>query len=291
MSKKYVYLATTCGFNDMLGVIFNHMQYCKQFGRILLIDGRKSLYKVNLFDYFTIDIDPTVEVIYDSDVIEQILADNDVSSSVYPSFVDIKTVMECNHTPDLFAFANQGYVYTKTGELISSIPNSRLEENVIVACACGGGSGFTFFSKWKVKDVRIKEYCKQRYNAIGERYASIQVRNTDRKCNYRSLYEIFKNVLHSFPAIYIATDDEMVLPFFKSKGLNVFNFTTFPKNTTNEISLHETTQVSPQIKLQDMLCDLYLMALSERIVSMSAGGFINLARDMQNRKDITLNQF
>lgn len=132
-------------------------------------------------------------------------------------------------------------------------------------------------------DERVKQHINGKIDSLPKPYISIQVRNTDYKCDYQSLYENNKLFIHKQNAIYIATDDKDVLEWFKSKGLPVYNYTTYPSNKAK--SLHHSN-VSSDVKFIDMLTDFCIISLSDNLLSESKGGFIDLCRGLQKNNKI-----
>ena len=87
-----------------------------------------------------------------------------------------------------------------------------------------------------------------------------------------------KEIIHNYKAIYIATDDIDSLNYFKEQNLNIYNFTTFPK--IKSINLHTNTLISGDIKIKNLFIDLYIIAMSDKLLSNSKGGFIKLAKEI-----------
>ena len=115
---------------------------------------------------------------------------------------------------------------------------------------------------------------------------AIQVRNTDYKCDYEKLYEDNKTLIHSYNSIYLATDDKNSILFFLSKGLNVFNFTTFKNGSSNFVNLHYYDKsIDPHVKFVDLISDIYLCTMCDKLLSNSRGGFIRLIRDCHSDKN------
>jgi len=97
-------------------------------------------------------------------------------------------------------------------------------------------------------------------------------------------FNINKTEIHSYDEIYLAIDDKNVINFFKGKNLAISNFTTFPQDKVKNLHF---LNIDPHIKIQDLFCDIYLLAMSEKIISNSKGGFIKLVLECQNHvKDI-----
>lgn len=254
MSDKYVWckLKSSPGLNDCFSQITYVIDYCKKNNRILLLDMTHSPYAINFSDYFHILI-CECNIIYDIDKIKDIL----------------------KNKPSL----NPNLLYS-----INELPHD-VNEDIILHCPVGGGNGFYFFKQLGLTE-KIKSICIQKMNLL-ENYLCIHVRNTDYKCDYPKLYEDNKEKIHSYDQIYICTDDESVITFFKSKHLNVFCFTTFP--TKSFKNLH-TSNVSKDIKIQDLLVDIFIATNSKELLSNSKGGFIKLLRDCFNNKKCVLDK-
>lgn len=281
---KYVLVVPHGGFNDCLGMILKSIEYCKKNERTLLLHMRRPVYNINFSDFF--DVLPSVgcDIIYDFNIIMDCITKN--KYSVYPSCLNnlLKDVLY-NKVNIAYRGVNSAYFY-KNVEL--SLPSNIVEADVIVFSAGGGGKGYTLFQHLTLKND-IKQYCIQRLALLSDvNYLCIHVRNTDYKCNYQKLYNDNKELIHSFDKIYIATDDKNVITFFKTKHPNVFNFTKFPPQS-NYRSLH-TSSIDPTVKMNDMLCDIFIAANSKQILSNSVGGFILLMRDCFDNKGFVMNK-
>jgi hypothetical protein len=224
------------------------------------------------------------DIIYDFNIINDLLTNN--PHSVYPSCLNnlLQDVL-CNKVNFRFRDVKSAYFYNKV-EL--SLPSNVVEADVIVFSSGGGGKGYSLFQHLTLKD-RVKQHCRQRLGLLSDdNYLCIHVRNTDYKCDYQQLYNDNKELIDSFGKIYVATDDKHVITFFKTKHQNVFNFTQFPKASTYR-SLH-TSSIDPIVKMNDMLCDIFIAANSKKILSNSRGGYIKLMRDCFDNKDFIMNK-
>jgi len=278
MSNKYVLFIPIGGINDCFSPIQDVISYCKNNNRILLLDMTNSFYNINFSDYFHM---PTCDcnIIYDTDKIKDILKNNTLS--VYPNNLDFNLI-------DLF-YKQIKFRYTKEVYYYKNIPldlPNNVNEDIILHCRCGGGNGFDFFKQLGLTE-KIKSICIQKMNLLQNNYLCIQVRHTDSKCDYPKLYEDHKTKIHSYDQIYICTDDESVITFFKSKHLNVFCFTTFPTKPFN--NLH-SSNIPNDIKLQDVLVDIFMATNSKELLSNSKGGFIKLLRNCFNNKKLVLDK-
>jgi hypothetical protein len=137
------------------------------------------------------------------------------------------------------------------------------------------------------KDI-IQTICQQRYNLIKKPYLSIHVRHTDHKSNFEQLYYENKTLIDNYDTIFLATDNETVLQFFKSKHINIINFTTFG---ILNMPLHDTNNnINNDNLFIDTICDIFLASLSDVFLSNSIGGYSILIKLCHQYKDITKNQ-
>ena len=281
---KYVLVVPQGGYNDCLCVILKAITHCIKYGRTLLLHMFGSIYNINFSDFF--DFLPSIRcnIIYDLNVITDIITNNQYS--VYPGCLNnlLKDVLNNNvkiyYQPGTPIFAYNGTTL--------SLPLGSVDEDIIVYSACGSGAGYALFKHLTLKDS-VKQHCRQRFDLLSDdNYLCIHVRNTDYKCNYEKLYNDNKDSIHSFGKIYIATDDKHVIEFFKTKHPNVLNFTQFPPESKYR-SLH-TSNIDPTVKMNDMLCDIFIAANSKQLLSNSAGGFIRLMRDCFNNKGVVMHK-
>jgi hypothetical protein len=269
---KYVLVVPQGGFNDCLCVISKAITYCKKYCRTLLLHMNGSMYKINFSDFFNVSPSIGCNIIYDFNAIKECLTSK--RYSVYPSCLS-NSLNDVLNNKVIFHFqtGTPVFVYNKT---LLSLPLG-VNEDIIIYSACGSGMGYQLFQNLTLKND-VKKHCVQRLAILSDNnYLCIHVRNTDYKCNYQKLYSDNKELVNSFGKIYVATDDKNVLDFFKSKHPNVFNFTQFPPDSKYR-SLH-TSNIDPIVKMNDMLCDIFIAANSKQILSNSAGGFIRLMRD------------
>jgi hypothetical protein len=271
-SKKYLYLvqAPKRGFNDILKDINLAVEYCRKSKRILMIDTRKSCYTFCFDDYFYFK-NTDIPIITDMNTIETIFSDTILT--VYPDVIKDR---------DLKQFKFNKYEYNnKKIDLLDS--NINIDADIIVYISSSNNmSSFPIFKSLYFKQ-NIIDHVKEQYSKLPSPYLCIQVRNTDRKCDYVSLYEINKELIHSYNSIYIATDDKDSLDFFRSKGLPIYNFTDFPSIPYENLHF---SSIDPDIKIKNLICDIYIISMAEKLLTNSIGGFICLCRAI--RKDINI---
>lgn len=279
----YLYLQPKGGFNDILSRIGISIMYCRQFHRILLLDTVNSHYKINFSDYFTIK-ERKVKIIYDIQEIKNILNKNNFSYYPYymkkymPEILDGKLEIKRKNNTGSYADV-MGHEY--------NLPWVALSVRVVTYIQWGGGNGFNLFKNIKLKN-NIIEHCISLYDKVEKPYVAIQVRNTDYKSDYQKLYEENKESLDEIRNVFIATDDIHCLNFFKSQNLNVFNFTTFPSG--EYYNLHYS-DICPDTKIKDLFADLFIVSMSDKLISNSKGCFIQLLTNCFNNKEIIKKMF
>ena len=272
---QYVYLIPRGGFNDILTRIYVALDYCRKTNRVLLLDTRKTCYKMCFDDYFYFkNIDVTV--ITDINTIETIFSDTTLS--IYPDNIKDRDLK-------LFNFKHlSGNAYLNDN-IILNLPRTDTISDIIVHVQAGIHAPETSLIIFKSIYFKqnIIDHVKEQFSKLPSPYLSIHVRNTDYKCDYIRLYETNKELIHSYNAIYIATDDKESLEFFKSKGLPIYNFTEFP--SIEYRNLHYSS-VDPDIKIKNVICDIYIIGMAEKLLTNSIGGFIKLCENI--RKDINI---
>ena len=276
---KYVYFIPTHGFNDQLTTLIIAMKYCKKYNRTLLVDTQNSTYNTNISDYFSL---PHENVIIDSNQISLLICNNDLT--IYPDVLNGKMV-DILDNKIIFTNINHAWNYN---DVVLNLPRGDINEDIIIFVKNTGGIGYPLF-KTIIFKPNLKQILNDRYNTLKKPYLSIQIRNTDRRCNYKRLYEKNKDIIHSASEIHIATDDTIALEFFVNKGLPIKNFTTYP-STKGHKNLHYS-EVDPHTKFVDMLSDIYICGMSDKLLSSSGGGFISLIRNCNKNKNELTKQF
>lgn len=271
---QYVYLIPKGGFNDTLTSIRKTLAYCEQYNKVLLLNTMRGCYNINWSDYFCFNR---------KNMIEDINIINEITKSletIYPIEIDITDFKNNKLVFRHIRIGNYSkYVYN---DVILDLPIDNIESQCIITVSGGIGNGFSMIKELTIKNP-LRDIINERYSKLKTPYLAIQVRNTDYKCDYEKIYTENLDLIHSYKTIYIATDNKEVLEFYTNKNINYYNFTSFP--TINSINLHYSN-VPPEIKITDVICDLFILALSETLISNSVGGFIRLARDCKSNKHI-----
>jgi hypothetical protein len=269
----YVYLEPKGGFNDILCVIKRARMFCKTHNRILLVNGMKTSYTVNFSEYFSID-----DCVLNIDEIKTICK---AEYTIYPNELQNKMNDILNNKIHFQYTSGPNYSYK---HIKLNLPNENIKENIIIHSACGCGSdidGYPLFKELKFNNIEI---CKERYHQLKKPYLCIHIRNTDYKCDYINFFIVNENEIRQFKEIYIATDDKKCIDFYKEKGLNIKNFTTFPEITYH--NLHYSN-IDPHIKFLDLLSDIFIIGMSHKLMSNSYGNFITLVRSIKNSQFVS----
>lgn len=264
------------GFNDQMCRIQRGIEYCRKTKRTLLIDTTKSCYNINFSDYFYFK-NPSIPIITDMNIIQKIVKNE--SLTVYPNIKnrDI-TSWKLNCTSSGIR---------ELEKFLLNLPEGNCDENIILYSSCGGGNGLTIFKELFFKQ-NIIDHVKSEVSKLPKKYLCIQIRNTDRSCDYKGLYETNKSLVHSYDTIYIATDDKTSIDFFKSKGLNIVNFTEFPSETIP--NLHYSN-ISGDTKIKNLITDIYIISMADKLLSNSVGGFIQLVKEIRGDIPMLLAKF
>ena len=278
----YVYLEPKGGFNDILNVIKRTIVFCKETNRTLLLNTRKTCYKIDFKDYFYFK-DININIITDINIIKDIITDT--SLSIYPNIFEDRNI---NNWKFYLNKEIRSYLEEKTRTPMG-LPDNNINDNIIISIGCWENKEdaiLVFNSLYFNKN--IIDHVNTQYNTLPKPYLCIQIRNTDYKCDYISLYETNKYKIHSYNTIYIATDNKESIEWFKSKGLSPYNFIEYPNNISR--NLHHS-DISPDRKIKDLICDIYIIAMADELLSNSKGGFINLCNHIRENPKLLADKF
>lgn len=282
----YVYLEPSGGFNDILAIINRTIIFCKKTNRTLLLNTRKTSYKINFKDYFYFK---ELNIIVDTDIIKNIILDTGLS--IYPNIFkdrnidnwkfyyskDKKVILELNtKTYMLLDDNNINYIDYEIIIIVDYSRSNKYSLNTILLF------NILYFNK------NIIDHVNTQYANLPKPYLCIQIRNTDYKCDYISLYESNKDKIHSYDTIYIATDDKESIEWFKSKGLTIYNFTEYPSVSSRNLHYSD---ISSDRKIKDLICDIYIITMANELLSNSVGGFINLCKDIRKNPKLLADKF
>ena len=243
----------------------------------MLLDMTNSLYKINFSDYFELN---DKKHICDINKIKEIITER--KYSVKPKILENKLLNLLNGEFELKK--DLKYVPKTAGHLayednLLSIEGS---EEIIVHSRCGRADGWKMFQEMKLSNELIN-YAKEKYKKMNKPYISIQVRSTDKRCDYKELIKNNNNTIKNASEIYIATDSKPVVEYFRRYNANIKNFTTY--SNENCRSLH-SSPLSGDIKMKDLISDLYIVGKSEQLITNSEGGYVYLCLMLNRNKNI-----
>ena len=280
--NKYIYLIVPSeGLAGILTILFYVIELCKATNRTLIFDGSKTCYKLDFSEYININFD---RIIFKQSEIDKFL-NNSEKLSVYPENIKITTAQfkwsgkhQC-----VIGSSNNFKNYHQFHHSESYYHEKLKHYDVLVHAANRGGlRAYDFIKEYVTFKECLKEYFINKYKIIQKPYISIQIRNTDRKCNYIKLYQENESDIQKIKNVYLATDEKISIDFFKDKNLNIYNFTEFASNQ-GKVGLHKSN-ISGDMKIKSAFLDLYLISKSERFISNSIGGYVILARKLFDDK-------
>jgi hypothetical protein len=281
---KYVLCIPYAGFNDVLGVIGKCYSYCKQYNRTLLIKHVPS-YKIIFDDYFYFNELSEINIITDNNEIDKILLEN--NKSVYPYYLR-NDLVNTNFRGMKY---RTGFTWTKSKieRNVGFDFNSGYTENIITYVNCGSYCGINYkitspkqiFEMLEFRFNLLVDFF-EKYKKLNKNYIGLQIRNSDRYCDYKKMYYDNIDEIKKNDNIFIATDDKFCLDFFRKQNINLTCFTYFPKNIKPKRSYILSNLIDNDTKIKDTISDLLLLMVSANILSNSNGGFINLARYFNN---------
>jgi hypothetical protein len=258
---KYVYFEPTTGFNDILFCILKICNWCKIHNRVLIVNGKKSLYKVDFYNYFDIP-----GVLLNPYILK------DFQGTIYPPELQGKMNDILDNKIRFYSGKHDSFYDHKKLELVDT------DADVVIYAYADGGDALPVFKQIRYKPFLLN-IMKERHQKLKKPYLCIHIRNTDYKCDYQKYFYKNEKKIRAFKEVYLCTDDVSTLHFYKQMGIPVKNFTTFP-NISYE-SLH-SSDIDPHTKMVDLFCDIYIATLSHTLASNSGGGFILLLRSIHD---------
>ena len=139
-------------------------------------------------------------------------------------------------------------------------------------------SCYNFFFNSITFEKDLRNYFRDKIKELPSDIAFIQIRHTDRVCDYKQYFKKNNDFLHKYDKFYVATDNVQCLAYLRKKysRKKFYNFTTY--GSIDEKNLHQATSLSGYIKLRDVFFDLCMANKSVAWFSCSKGGFKRLAK-------------
>jgi hypothetical protein len=233
------------------------------------------VYKFNFCDVF--QIINHKNIIYDSNKIKEIIINKKLT--IFP-----------NEINDLYDYSieyrnNYGFCLKDTNIKTYIDINKNYNEDIILYNRCGGGT-IKLMKHLKLREYYINDII-NKYNQIPKPYISIHIRNTDIKCDYKSIYEKNKEKINK-SNVFLATDSIEALNYFNSLNLKIYSFTKLPDIICK--NYHYCNKDKKEILL-NTISDLILLGLGNDFIysKENKSGYYRLAYLLYQNKDILQN--
>jgi hypothetical protein len=277
------------GLNDTLCQIERCFLYATQYGRLLIIDARRSFFHGELSAYLQLR-KPMSGVILD---LEDDVALKLEGLSCRPGQV---TGRLSSYATDWSADID-GFADTQSGAPLTFDFSADHSEAVLVHEQCGGGSRSLDMIGRLTMSSGIREEIGLRLSHLGGDYAAVHVRNTDLTSDYRQAFENIEGLVQS-QKLLVCSDDARVIEYARSRFKSTIILQSSQIPDTSGRPLHEySTFTDPAIRQQsvrDALVDLIALASAQRLVVVKTNknrpsGFSLLASYLFKNPDILHN--
>ena len=270
---RYMFCFPQGGFNDFCQIIWNCLEYCKNFNRILVIDTRYIITFKDDFRKFIVVNDP---VIYNDDI--DILFSTITNGTFFPKFTDdISKISNVKQIVSKFSWKKLTCIYYDD-KINMSFPlkNNDYKEQFLFFSTVQGGLNIVKLLQISNIELTLKEKIRNRFLSLPENFISIHVRNTDYTSNFKKFFENHFNDFKN-KNIFLATDDYKVVNFFKENfNEKLFHFSNIPSIILKKgRGFHYDNVVIPaNIMIEDCISDFLLCCLgSKYYYSCEKSGF------------------
>ncbi len=260
----------------MLSQISRCYDYCRRYGRVLVVDTENSTVFASPFDsYFSFECSMIRIVTDPRDIIRSAIDDG---LTVHPSHASLKPAAD--RRPRYEAGSN----FCVDGLLLTFDFDREHEAQVLIHQQCGRAPFDLEFLSCLRMSARLRRLVERRWAGLPKPYIGIHVRNTDRKSDPG----VVMRLLRRYPGgVFLATDSaEAQRSMRRLAGRRVF---TSKIPDFRGAALH-TRCVSHQVKerINTMaIVDLVLLALSKRVyLSAENSGYSRLARVLNRNRRV-----
>lgn len=282
--KRFVYVQTNCGFADIVKIFTTCLRLSQLCERTFVIDTRFGCYGIDVLKQFRLQGISRSRIISTAlEGVHQILQLSR-NKSVVPKCISWSRFVQYTKgtvKPDSGIMDWPSRQLLRFKEMTPFILDKECEADVIFVADWGNAPNFQATLRHIEPIPHIIDLYKSRRDKLPERYASIHVRHTDIKSDIEELWRNIRSDIEPWKfGVFVATDNESVLDFFRSKGLVVHNFTKYGSEAGK--ALHLEKSISGLRTLSDAVIDLLLIRDSRVLFSNSKGGFNMLARSLQS---------
>ena len=182
--------------------------------------------------------------------------------------------------PKYYSEESRNFEHSEYGTLLSFDFNKVYKEPLLIHDTCGGGDlSFSCMKRFTVSDV-IKEHFYSRLAMIGNSYAGIHVRHTDRRTDYITFFNQVREMQVIKPILLCSDSLEVIEYGREFFGESIFTFSAIPDNGGNPLHYDHTLN-RRQVNM-DSLLDLLMLAHSRALYATkvdkgSYSGFTRLA--------------
>lgn len=287
----YLFFYPMGGFCDILKMIHYLLPYCRKHKRFLLLTSLDH-YEIYVEDYFDISNE---WIITDKLAITSILNQEDTSKSIYPSRITSDVLVSImnigkegtsgKHIRNSFRLVQRhNYIHKCTSANVSVLPNTCSQKIIFYVGHGRYGSwsdAYRILRSMYVIHPDIHYYVRSSMMRIGEDYACIQIRHTDKKTNYMHFIHKYINWLKKAEVLYVCTDSRDVLDAIRNIVPHALNFTCYPEGSY--YNLH-CSAIDPFLKMRDLIFDMYVSIHATSFICNNVGGFSSLIQ--QCRRDM-----
>ena len=254
---------TNGGFADTLSQIMRCLKYCITYNRKLIIDTiHNKCFADDIHNYFNI-------------------SHSHIYNGTIPTYTEL-SVYPTYYTLDNIFTVGLSWCHTVKKSINKKYPRELIDfsinyaENILISGEGGGGNdGIEFLSLFKPKTIIIDEL-KKRYNSIVPKYLGLHIRNTDYKSDVPSFLEKMTPLIERYDKTFVASDNPVTIDEIKALfGDKIVTFSYLPSFTHPQHNIHRDDNTKFII---DLLCDLYLLILSDQChCSIYSSGYSRMA--------------
>lgn len=280
VSRGYLLVRPGGGWNDKLCQIDKALAYAQLSGRTLLIDTFCMERLGAAFSYFFEVNAPNV--IYSEQEVTKCVAQLQAEkASIFPPFLQNRLFnysWEFNHRLRMYC----------TGRTRLALDfEKNYSQTLLVHHNAGGGSPMRLFSYLRLTPL-LRRLVTERLAQIPKPYFGVHVRHTDKTTPQ------FENFLQQLVKdakgenIFISTDNSYVRAAIIAKKSHFRSVSFFSELPSDGKALHILTPRAKRLTYStEALCDLFLLAHSEKIIqSNSTSGFSTLADSLRQQGEL-----
>lgn len=280
---QYLYFYPMGGICDILKMIHYLLTYCRKYKRLLIVSSLDH-YEISMEDYFDISNE---WIVTDTSSITSILQGGDTSCTIHPKQISpdiLLSLLDVGKGRDkdesirnkFHLVGRHDYFYKPTSTCLSYLPDICSAKVLFLMNHGRSGSwigAYSILRSMYLIHPDIHSYIRSSIMRIGEDYACIHIRHTDRKTNYVSFLNKHIEWLKNTEVLYVCTDSKEVLQAVRRIVPHAMNFTSYPEGSYH--NLHRSN-IDAFLKMQDLIFDMYVCMHASSFICNGVGGFSHL---------------